>query len=305
MPSDLFLTIAELAGNSPITGRVRAAALRAASNAEPVLILAETGLNAESVARALHKASARGEGACVAIDCAASDAAELERSIFGRDAFGGSLLLQRLEELPTPLQARLARVMRDGQIETDAAGAGVAFDVRVVATVADTVKDDLEDGKLRRELYARFTQRLELPALRHRPSDIPALIGCLVGESSATSGVPVPSFTREALTLLSALPWRRNLEELREVLDVLVLGAVGGSVRLEDVLGHVPVERTSAGHAPTASLREARLSFERQYIASVLHRHRGRMEDAARSLGIQRTNLYRKVRQLGLARVKS
>jgi DNA-binding NtrC family response regulator len=302
MPAEIFPTIVELVGNSPIAARARATMAQVSSTADPVLISAEAGLDAASVARAIHDASNRSSGPIVMLNCAVSDAAELERAIFNRDIFGGSVLLEQLEELPTPLQVRLARALRDGEIEADASGLGISFDVRVLATVGDNIEADLQEGKLRRELYVRFTQRLELPPLRHRPADIPTLIGCLVAESSSASRVPMPTFSREALTLLSALPWRRNLDELREVLDVLVLGAVGGTVRLEDVLGHVPVERMSAGHATTVSLREARISFERQYIASVLHRHRGRMEDAARSLGIQRTNLYRKVRQLGLAR---
>ncbi|MCM3880882.1 MAG: sigma 54-interacting transcriptional regulator [Vicinamibacterales bacterium] len=304
MAPGVLADVAELAGGSPLAARARSVMARVSAIVDPVLISAEEGLDAIQVARAIHLAGPRSAGPVVVVDCAGADAAELGRQMFGCDALGGSLLLQQVEELPTPLQTRLARALRDGQIDTDASGRGVAFDVRVLATTADHLEADLKDGKLRRELYVRFTQRLELPPLRHRPSDIPTLVGCLVAESAAASRVPVPAFSREALTLLSALPWRRNLAELREVLDVLVLGAVGGTVQLEDVLGHVPVERMSSGYATAVSLREARISFERQFIASVLHRHRGRMEDAARSLGIQRTNLYRKVRQLGLARAK-
>ena len=146
----------------------------------------------------------------------------------------------------------------------------------------------------------RFNLRLELPPLRQRAADIPMLIGCLVGDAAATARVPVPTFSREALTLLAALPWRRNFHELREVLEVLVLAVVGSAVRLEDVLDHVALEPVVWSQASATNLREARLSFERHYIAKVLNRHRGRMDDAARSLGMQRTNLYRKVRQLGI-----
>ena len=89
-----------------------------------------------------------------------------------------------------------------------------------------------------------------------------------------------------------------------EVIEPEEGAAVGGTVRLEDVLDHVPVEPVTTGQAGTRSLREARLSFERHYIALVLNRHRGRMKDAARSLGMQRTNLYRKVRQLGIGLVR-
>ena len=115
----------------------------------------------------------------------------------------------------------------------------------------------------------------------------------------------VPAFSREALSLLAALPWRRNLDELREVLDVLVRAAAGGTVQLDDVLGHVPIERTTTHQSGAASLRDARNAFEREYIAAALNRHGWRMDVAARALGIQRTNLYRKVRQLGIARARA
>jgi DNA-binding NtrC family response regulator len=241
----------------------------------------------------------------MAVDCAAGDGAVLDAQIFGRAAFGGTLVLTSLEELPTPHQARLARALRDGQIEIDESGHGVAFNVRVIAALSRGLDVALQDGTLRRDLCGRFGLRIDLPPLRHRPADIPVLIGCLVGDTAVRAGIPVPTFTREALMLLSALPWRRNFDELREVLDVLVRAAIGGSVRLEDVLDHIPVEPVTPPRAGAGSLREARQSFERHYIASVLNHHRGRMEDAARSLGMQRTNLYRKVRQLGIGPAKA
>jgi DNA-binding NtrC family response regulator len=295
-----FPAIVELIGASPATERARASLTRASSGSDAVLMLTEPGLDAGAVARVIHDNSARAAAPFMAVDCARSDVARLEHEIFGPSAPGGTLLLTDLEELPTPLQARLARVLRDGQVDVDAFGRGRTFDVRLIAGVRSDVDEAMREGTLRRDLCGRFGLRIEVPPLRQRPADIPMLVGCLVGESAIAARIPVPTFTREALTLLSALPWRRNFDELREVLDVLVRAAVGGSVRLEDVLAHVPIEPVTTGQAGARSLREARLSFERHYIASVIHRHRGRMEDAARALGMQRTNLYRKVRQLGL-----
>ena len=302
-----FPTIVELVGVSPAAERARVAMARASSGSGPVLIVTEPGLDVTAIARAIHDGSPRLAGPFVTLDCAVEDTVALEPHIFGRGVFGGTLLLTNLDQLPTPLQARLARALRDGQIDIDASGRGVMFDVRVVASVSGNLDEAMHDGRLRRELCSRFSMRLDLPPLRQRPADIPTLVGCLVGESAMAARIPAPAFTRESLTLLAALPWRRNFDELREVLDVLVRAAVGGTVRLEDVLDHIPVEPVTAGRAGTGSLREARLTFERNYIASVLNRHRGRMDDAARSLGMQRANLYRKVRQLGigLARAKS
>jgi DNA-binding NtrC family response regulator len=263
-------------------------------------MVTEPGLDAAAVARVIHDGSSRASAPFTAVDCARSDVARLEHDIFGDGKRGGTLLLTDLEELPTPLQARLARVLRDGQVDVDAFGRGRTFDVRLIAGISGNVDDAVREGTLRRDLCGRFGMRIDVPPLRQRPADIPMLIGCLIGDAASAARIPVPTFAREALTLLSALPWRRNFDELREVLDVLVRAAVGGTVHLEDVLAHIPVEPVTTGQTGARSLREARLSFERHYIASVIHRHRGRMEDAARALGMQRTNLYRKVRQLGL-----
>ncbi len=294
-----FSSIVELIGGSPAAEAARGSLGRAAGATSPVLIVVEPGLDGTAVARAVHDRSARRAGPFVVVECATDDAAHLAKQMFGTLAGGGTLMLANLQEMSAPLQARLARMLRDGQSGSDGSDA-VPVDARLIASVNGSLNEAVQDGTLRRELIARFTQRIELPPLRLRPADIPTLIGCIVAESSIAAQLPVTTYTRESLTLLAALPWRRNLDELREVLDLLVRASVGGVVRLEDVLDHIPVERMTSGDGAATSLREARLSFERHYIATVLNRHRGRMEDAARSLGIQRTNLYRKVRQLGI-----
>jgi DNA-binding NtrC family response regulator len=282
-----FPPIPALIGPSPATRHARAVFQRASAATGPVLIVSEGGLDPTGVARALHDASPRAGSAFSSIDCGGRETPNLDVLLEGAEV-AGTLLLLNLEAVPRLLQARLARALRDGRC-----GAGV------IAS-AGRPERAIRQGRLRRDLCARFAVRLDLPPLRHRPADIPTLIGCLVGESASAAGVPVPAFSREALTLLAALPWRRNLEELREVVNVLVRAAVGGTVRLEDVLDHVPIEPVAPGQVAAGSLREARLSFERHYIASVVNRHPGRMAEAARMLGMQRTNLYRKVRQLGI-----
>lgn len=320
---EAFPTVLELLGGSPVAERARRGLALASGGTDPVLISAEIGLDALAVARAVHDGSSRALGDFVPVDCAGRDAAQLEGQLFGglpaprRDdldvvgepslmakAFGGTLVLANFAELPSQLQGRLARLLRDGQVEL-ASSERVQLDVRVIATACGNLDEEIRDGKLRRELCARFSSRLDLPPLRHRPADIPMLIGCVVAESAAASGMRVPAFSREALSLLAALPWRRNFEELREVLDLLVLAVAGGTVWLEDVLGQVPIERVSGRPAGAGSLREARVSFEREYIVGVLHRHQWRMDEAARTLGIQRTNLYRKIRQLGIGRARA
>ncbi|HEV3217287.1 MAG TPA: sigma 54-interacting transcriptional regulator [Vicinamibacterales bacterium] len=314
--------VLELMGPSPATEQARRAMTEAVGGMNPLMISAETGLDPVAVARAIHNASERAGGAFVPVDCASADALRLDQQLFGPNpadggeleyvsegsllagAFGGTLLIANVSELPSHLQSRLARILRERRIYTEARGS-VALDVRIMATVRGNVEEDFRDGRLRRELRSRFVLTLEVPALRHRPSDIPMLIGCLVADAAAAAGVDVPAFSREALSLLSALPWRRNLDELGEVLDLFVGAAAGGTIQLDDVLRHVAIERVTPRQAVSATLRDARSTFEREYIAAVLSRYGWRMDEAARNLGIQRTNLYRKVRQLGIARARA
>jgi two-component system nitrogen regulation response regulator NtrX len=114
--------------------------------------------------------------------------------------------------------------------------------------------------------------------------------------------MPLKTLTRSGVTLLAALPWRGNAPELRAVLERLVLLTPHGSIRLEDVLSQVRIDGSEMAAAGGMSLRDARLRFERDYIAAVVRQHHGRMGEAAAALGIQRTNLYRKLRQLSVVR---
>lgn len=316
-------TVLELVGSSPSADRARSVVTRVSRGNDPVMVVGEGGLDAVAVARAIHDAGRLAAGPFVLVDCAAGAAGELEHAMFGApastdrgepeclgdtsligSASGGTLVIANLSELPSQLQGRLTRVLRDRRVEM-ASGGSVVVDARVIATVRGNVEEEIHDGKLRRELCVRFPVTLDLPPLRHRPADIPMLIGCVAAEVAAASGADVPVFSPEAVSLLAALPWRRNLDELREVLETLVRAAAGGAVHLADVLGHVPVERMTTSRDDAASLRDARNAFEREYIAAALNRHGWRMDEAARALGIQRTNLYRKVRQLGIARARS
>jgi DNA-binding NtrC family response regulator len=316
-------SIPELMGSSSSSERARRGTAEASQRNRPVMISAEDGLDAVVVARAIHDASSRASGPFITVDCASPEAGSLDQKLFGLPtspnaggleqlaensllglAWGGTLVIGNLTELPSQLQGRLARALRDRQVHKLPEGAS-PLDVLLIGTVRDNLEGHIREGKIGRDLCSRFTLTFELPALRHRPADIPILIGCVVAEAAAAASVDVPTFSREALSLLSALPWRRNFDELREVLDVLVRVAAGGAIQLDDVLGHVPIDRLVPQQRQGASLREARNAFEREYIAAILSRHGWRMQEAARTLGIQRTNLYRKVRQLGIPRARA
>ena len=144
--------------------------------------------------------------------------------------------------------------------------------------------------------------RVEVPALRQRREDIPRLATLVLQEICRTTGTSTRTLTEPALTLLAALPWRGNVLELRTLLERLVLLVAGDPIRLEDVLRYIQLDAGLFPAGADATLRQARARFERDYIAAVLQHHDGRVPDAARALGIQRTNLYRKIRALKLTR---
>ena len=179
-------------------------------------------------------------------------------------------------------------------------GRRVALRGRVIGGAPSSVVVEVGEGHFRSDLFRRLSQIcIAVPALRERPEDIPALATRIAAE---LRGGDPPAFTQAALTVLSAPAWPGNLDQLRGVLERVLRAAPAGAVRQEDVLAHLPMDGAFARVPPQVSLREARRQFEREYIASVLERHRWRMSEAARTLGIERANLYRKTRQLGIMR---
>jgi two-component system nitrogen regulation response regulator NtrX len=297
----------ELAGSSTVVRECAAQLARAAGDDRNVLIAAERGLDAGAVARAIHQGGPGKAGPFLVQTCAALSAAELERALFGSArrvaaadvetlagssllcrARGGVLFLSDLDELPAPLQQRLARLLRDGEVRLPRRSSPVALDVRLIASTTNRL-----DPGLREDLLRRLPLVIEIPPLRQRRDDVPAMAEAMLAARDRRR-----RFTPAALTVLSALPWRRNTAELGGLLDRLA--ATGsGVIRQEDVLAEVQLDRLPA--RPTGSLRDARRAFEREFIAGVLREHAWQMRDAARALGIERANLYRKARQLGIS----
>jgi DNA-binding NtrC family response regulator len=194
---------------------------------------------------------------------------------------------------------RLARLARDGEALLD--GEPVPVDVRIVASAPPTIDEDVHEHRFRADLYRRIANsRIDLPALRERPDDVPALAERVLLEVCAALVVPPRTFTQAALALLSALNWPGNLAELRTVIERVVAESSGPVVQIEQVVPALQLKRASGPFLPAGKLRDARLRFERDYIAAVLQQHGWRVAEAAETLGIQRPNLYRKARQLGI-----
>jgi len=314
----------ELVGRSIAIARVQEVVRRNASLESGVLIVGERGVEAESVARELHARSRPPLTSWIAVECGTSDVAHLEWALFGAPpglttgdlesvsadsriaaARGGMLFLRDVEAMPAAAQARLARVARDGKVRID--GDIVATRFRLAASASPSIDGDVRGSRFQADLFRRLAiSRIDLPPLRDRLEDVPPMSARLLEELSAAAGLPPRRFTPAALALLAALSWPGNLAELRGVVERVMADAgrldrQGGQViHIERLLPALQLGRATTSFAPAGNLREARLTFERDYIAAVLRYHGWRMADAARTLGIQRPNLYRKARQLGI-----
>jgi DNA-binding NtrC family response regulator len=224
-------------------------------------------------------------------------------SVLGRST-GGTLLIENVTEVPAAQQARLARLLRDRELSID--GVRRPLDVRVVATAAPGIGADVHEGRFRPDLFRRLAaNRIDMPPLRDRAADLPLLIETLVETYSRPHANALLRLTDAAVGLLAVLDWPGNLAQLRGVVAHIVASAADDLIPVEAVLPALPLMRISTPFVPAASLRDARQRFERDYIASVLQHHGWRMPDAARTLGIQRPNLYRKARQLGIPLVRT
>ena len=313
---------------------VMALIARAATMRAGVMVRGEDGTGRQVAARAIHGLQDGSSGPfitvdCAAYDCAAYDGDELDAALFGVPAksphvegsrglervsrqgrlyaaLGGTIYLQNVAEAPTRVQARLARVLRDREALLVEKGESISLDVRPMAGVDPAFDSAVQEGRVRDDLFRRLSViRIDMPPLRNRREDIPALANYFLRDICASLRVPPKTLSRPALSLIAALPWRGNAVELRTLLEGVVTGLQGGrGIGLEDVLPHVRLDGGSIVFSRGGTLKQARARFEREYIASTLEQHHGRISDAAKALGIQRTNLYRKMRSLRVNRDK-
>jgi DNA-binding NtrC family response regulator len=313
------MAVPEILGASPAIAAIREAIARAAGTPFPVLVEGESGTGKELMARAIHRLSPRRDRPFRALNCAALSDDLFEAELFGhtRGAFtgavtarmglfeaahGGSLFLDEVGDLSARAQAKLLRVLQEGEIRRVGENATRAVDVRIIAATNQPLARAVARGAFREDLLFRLAVvRLQAPALRDRLEDVPCLAQAfwrrLVRDTDRRA-----TLSPSALSALCHHRWPGNVRELQNVVSALVVAAPGrGSVGARDVY-QVLGRGAAATDAGGVSLDRARLGCERRVIAAALARHGGRRSAAARELGLSRQGLAKAMRRLGLGR---
>jgi two-component system, NtrC family, nitrogen regulation response regulator NtrX len=300
--------------------RVMAQIERVAASESRVCIYGETGTGKELVARTLHEKSQRASGPFVTLNCAAVPAELIESELFGHEkgsftgaaqrhagkfeqAHRGTLFLDEIGDMPIAMQAKLLRVLEEGEVERIGGDKPISVNVRVVVATHRNLDQLVESGGFRRDLYHRVVVfPLELPSLRQRKEDLPALVEHFARQVCVQNGwKPVP-FSAAAIYALKQYAWPGNIRELRNVVERLLLLA-GAEVDAEAVNVALPASRQSA-HADadntSGPLAQRVLAFEREAVLAELERNGRRVTQTARALGLERSHLYKKCQQLGI-----
>jgi DNA-binding NtrC family response regulator len=311
-----------LIGESAPVVALRALVERAAPADVPILIMGENGTGKELVARAIHDLSARSAGPFVKMNCAAVPAELVESELFGHEkgafsgalalrrgrfeqADGGTLFLDEIGDMPAPMQAKLLRVLQDGEF-TRVGGAGdLKADVRVISATNRDVDELLSEGRFREDLLYRInTLTIRTPPLRDRPQDVPALAAHFAEAASRRNHWKLRRFSADALDLLKRQPWKGNVRELKNVVERALILSDADPVGADEVraaLGPPAAAARATGGVPAeGALRDVVDAFERDVIRERLRAQGGHVTNTARSLGLERSHLYKKCKQLGI-----
>jgi two-component system nitrogen regulation response regulator NtrX len=310
----------EIVWKSEVMRRVMAQVERVAAGDSRVCILGESGTGKELIARAVHDKSARHAGPFVALNCAAVPGELIESELFGHEkgaftgaaarhagkfeqAHKGTLFLDEIGDMPAVMQAKLLRVLEEGEIERVGGSGAQRVDVRVVTATHRNLEELVRAGAFRQDLYHRvFVFPVQLPPLRERKDDIAALVEHFNRSISEMNGWKPKPFTEAAVAALQQHLWPGNVRELRNAVERLLLLA-DSEVGEEDVGLALP-QVARSGHASgtivSGTLATRTEAFERETIRAELERSHHSMTEAARMLGLERSHLYKKCAQLGI-----
>ncbi|MBN2687434.1 MAG: sigma-54-dependent Fis family transcriptional regulator [Deltaproteobacteria bacterium] len=288
-----------------------------------ILIMGENGTGKELVARSLHRLSKRSNMPFVEVNCAAIPEELIESELFGHEkgsftgatqkkrgkfdlANGGTLFLDEVADMSLKAQAKILRILQEKKFERVGGTRYIETDVRVLAATNKDLEKEMEEGRFRQDLYYRLhVIPLVVPPLRDRKEDIPYLVEPFLKEFSEKEGIPIKQISDEALKLFMNHDWPGNVRELKNIIERLVIMTPSVIIQEEDI---PPMIKKNGGDGEpsdgdlqqTDTFREAKEEFEKHFIIQKLQENEWNISKTAKAIGIERSNLHRKIRSYGL-----
>jgi two-component system, NtrC family, nitrogen regulation response regulator NtrX len=316
----------ELVGAGAAMKQLLAQIARVAPSETRVCILGETGTGKELVARAIHENSLRRENAFITLNCAAVPAELIESELFGHEkgsftgatgkhlgkfeqADGGTLFLDEIGDMPLAMQAKLLRVLEEGEVERVGGDKPIRVNVRVLVATHHNLENLVKQNNFRQDLFHRiYVFPLLLPPLRDRREDFPNLIAHFARQIASQNGWKQKLFDETAIDELRRYNWPGNVRELRNVVERLILLSSGDSVSPNEVKLVLPGAANNVNGSVNAAssseligtLAERTEAFEKETLLAEIRHHNFHMTNVARALGLERSHLYKKCQQLGI-----
>ncbi|MBX7493116.1 sigma-54 dependent transcriptional regulator [Qipengyuania sp. 1NDW9] len=316
----------EFTGNSAAINAVRATLKRVAATGSRVLISGPAGSGKEVAARLLHSWSTRADKPFVIVNSARITPERFEEELFGEEAEGklvrpglletadgGTLYLDEVADMPLSTQARILRVLTEQSFVRVGGNRQIGVDVRVISSTARDLTKEMEEKNFREDLFYRLNVvPVEIPSLAERRDDIPALAEYFFARYATEQGLRPPAISEEAMAALQAYDWPGNVRQLRNVVERTIIltprdqiETVEADMLSEEVTGGKVGGTGGMASLMGAPLREARESFEREYLAIQIRRFSGNISKTASFIGMERSALHRKLKLLGMAERKS
>ncbi len=309
----------EMIGESAPIREVKKVIQTAASTNARVFITGDNGTGKELVAKAIYRKSQRNDQPFVKVNCAAIPDELIESELFGHEkgsftgavsrrlgkfelAHKGTLFLDEVCDMSQSAQAKVLRVLQEQEFERVGGNDVISVDVRVISATNIDIKEAIETGQFREDLYYRLNViPIHVPSLSERVKDIPLLVDYFLKKSTSEHGLGDKEISEDGMDFLMEHPWPGNVRELKNIVERLVIMVQGEVITVDDIKKHI----SSYDYEDTISkdlstLKKAREEFEKEYIIQALKKHDKNVSETARALGIERTNLHRKINQYHL-----
>lgn len=306
-----------MVGSSEAMKRVREAIERSAPTNATVLIAGESGTGKELVARAIHTHSNRAGGPFVQVNCAAIPEDLIESELFGHEkgsftgatskqigkfeqAHQGTIFLDEVGDMSARTQAKVLRVLQEGEIERVGSTATNKVDVRVIAATNKRLEEEIHHGRFREDLYFRLSViPIRTPSLRERPEDIPELVNHFIEIFSTEDHLRRKQFSPQAMERLRKYPWKGNIRELRNTVERLLIMSSAAVIGVEDLPESIRYasEVILPDHRDVGTLKEFKEMSERAFLVAKLRENNWNISQTAQVIGTPRSNLYKKLEQ--------